>query len=93
MPRFELQFPPGRIDELAGRFSYADDSACLQAGRSAQLRGYYDRAEFLVVCEWKTSRSAPKVALRAVGLGTRRDGRMIARTHPTASVQRWAPNG
>lgn len=65
MPRFELQFPPARIDELAGRFSYADDSACLQAGRSARLRGSYDRAEFLVVCEWKTTRSAPKVALNA----------------------------
>jgi hypothetical protein len=63
----ELQFPPERIDELAGRFSYEDDTACLAAGAAAQDRGYYQRGEFLTICAWKTKRSVPRVEANSAG--------------------------
>jgi hypothetical protein len=60
-PSFELQFPPEQLRPLAGRFGDTDDDACEAAGAAARRRGYYTREEFLTVCEWKTSRSRPKV--------------------------------
>ena len=62
MTRFELQFPPERIPQLARRFTYEDDARCLAAGAAAYRRGHYSRDEFLMVCGWKTARSGPKVA-------------------------------
>jgi hypothetical protein len=61
VPAFELQFPPEQVGPLAARFGYTDDRACQAAGAAARARGYYVREEFLTVCEWKTSRSRPKV--------------------------------
>jgi hypothetical protein len=61
VPAFELQFPAEEIEPLAARFGYTDDDACLAAGAAARARGYYARDELLTVCEWKTSRSRPKV--------------------------------
>lgn len=58
---FELQFPSEEIEGLAARFGYTDDAACQAAGAAARARGHYAREEFLTVCEWKTSRSRPKV--------------------------------
>ena len=75
---FQLQFPPERIDELAGRFGSGDDARCLAAGTAARARGYYSREEFVEVCRWKTPRSAPKVAVntaKAIALAT---GRALA---------------
>jgi len=62
VPRLALQFPPAEIPALAARFPSTDDGGVSAAGRAARERGYYTRAEFLVVCEWKTARSRPKVA-------------------------------
>ena len=62
IPRFELQFPAAEIEPLAARFAYADDERCRDAGAAARARGSYTRAELLVVCAWKTPRSASKGA-------------------------------
>jgi hypothetical protein len=59
MPAFELQFPPKDIQALASRFSYEDDPGCRSAGAAAAARGYYRRAEFLEVSDWKSARSRP----------------------------------
>jgi hypothetical protein len=58
---FQLQFPASEIPVLAARFPALDDGATHRLGAAARARGYYRRAEFLVVCAWKTPRSRPKV--------------------------------
>jgi len=65
VPRFALQFPPDLIPALAARFPATNDAAASAAGRAARERGHYTRAEFLLVCEWKTARSRPKVAVNS----------------------------
>jgi hypothetical protein len=55
---FELQFHPALIRPLAARFGETDDAAPFAAGAAARARGHYTRAEFLLVCAWKTARSA-----------------------------------
>jgi hypothetical protein len=65
VPSFELQFDPSEIETLAARFSYEDDGNARAAGHSARRRGFYTREEFLTVCEWKTKRSRPKVAVNS----------------------------
>jgi hypothetical protein len=75
VPAFELQFPPEQVPDLAARFPAVDESARETIGEAARARGYYRRREFLVVCAWKTPRSAPKVAANtepAVRAATRR---------------------
>ena len=75
VPRFEIQFPPELVPELAARFPTVDESALETIGATARARGYYRRSEFLLVCAWKTPRSAPKVAINtapAVRAATRR---------------------
>ena len=62
-PVFQMQFPCEQVPELAGRFPAVDDSTGHAAGTAARARGHYRRAEFIVVCAWKTARSAPKVAV------------------------------
>jgi hypothetical protein len=76
---FVLQFPPEEIEPLAARFGDTDDFACAEAGAAARVRGHYRRDEFLTVCDWKTSRSRPRVerndavaveAATRIGLGS-----------------------
>jgi hypothetical protein len=56
---FTLRFPADQIPALAARFfSAGGDSGAAQAGRSARQRGYYTKAEFMLVCRWKSQRSA-----------------------------------
>lgn len=63
MPTFQIQFPLTEIEALATRFPLSDDDDArhLVIGAAARSRGYYTRREFLVVCRWKTPRSAPRV--------------------------------
>jgi hypothetical protein len=67
MPAFELLFPAERIGPLADTYATsrygAQDDAALEAGAAARARGCYTRAEFLVVCDWKTPRTRSLVAL------------------------------
>jgi hypothetical protein len=75
MAIFQIQFPAAQVPELAARFPPADESAREAIGAAVRGRGYYRRREFLLVCAWKTPRSAPKVALNtepAVRAATRR---------------------
>jgi hypothetical protein len=60
--RFELQFDPREIPALASRFPAMDDGPAVAAGAAARAQGHYTRAQFLVVCAWKTPRSRPRVA-------------------------------
>ena len=62
MPEFALQFPLEQIPAYAARFPGEGDVDVLDTGRAARDRGYYTREEFVVVCRWKTPRSAPLVA-------------------------------
>jgi hypothetical protein len=59
---FALQFPPADIPALASRFGDSGDERCLRAGAAARARGRYTRAEFLLLCAWKSPRSRPLVA-------------------------------
>jgi hypothetical protein len=59
---FALQFDPGEIPALAARFPATDDGPAAAAGAAAHAQGHYTRAQFLVVCAWKTPRSRPRVA-------------------------------
>jgi hypothetical protein len=61
LPAFRLQFPASDIAALAARFPEIDDSGTHHKAAAARARGYYTRAEFLLVCAWKTPRSRPKV--------------------------------
>jgi DNA-binding transcriptional ArsR family regulator len=102
IPRFELQFPAGEIEQLAARFAYEDDARCRDAGAAARARGNYTRAELLEVCGWKSPRSSSRVvansstivasATRAAFATSDEAGRMSALTSlsgvgvPTASA-------
>ncbi len=60
-PAFQLQFPASEIEAIAARFPALDDTATNRLGAAARARGHYTRAEFIVVCAWKSPRSRPKV--------------------------------
>jgi hypothetical protein len=60
--RFSLQFDAAEIATLAARFPATDDARAAAAGAAARAQGHYTRAQFLVVCAWKTPRSRPRVA-------------------------------
>ena len=47
-PTFSLQFQPGEIDELRGRYDYPTDHQATAAGRHARERGYYTKTEFIL---------------------------------------------
>jgi hypothetical protein len=57
---FRLIFDASRIGEFADRYAYATDQAPKLAGQHARQRGYYIKPEFMVVCRWKSPRSAGK---------------------------------
>lgn len=61
-PTFSLQFQPGEIDELRGRYDYPTDHQATAAGRHAGERGYYTKTEFMIVCRWKSPRSSGRAA-------------------------------
>ena len=59
---FALQLDPAEIPALAARFGEGDSPDVIAAGAAARARGHYERAEFLLLCRWKTPRSGPHVA-------------------------------
>ena len=59
---FVLPFDPAEIRSLAGRFGATADVDAKQAGAMARHRGYYTAEEFMVVCRWKSIRSAGRAA-------------------------------
>lgn len=63
--KLQLQFDPGEISALAGRYAYEDDARVLALGRSAAQRGWFTRDEFLEVAEWKTPRIRSRAAANA----------------------------
>lgn len=65
MPAFVLQFPTQQVQQYTARYAYEDDGEVIAIGRMARERGHYTRDEFATVCRWKTTRSAPLVALNS----------------------------
>jgi len=57
-PVFSIRFPKSEVAEWAKRYSYTqggdDDTGVLEIGERSRRAGYYTRADFLDVCEWKT---------------------------------------
>jgi hypothetical protein len=66
-----MQFPCEDIPALAARFPDTSDERCHAAGVAARARGYYERDELILICAWKTRRSASKVAANATDAITR----------------------
>jgi hypothetical protein len=62
MPMFELQFPMSEIEATARRYDFRVDDDVAAAGSAARDRGYYNKSELVLVCEWKTARSKSRVA-------------------------------
>lgn len=62
MARFRLQFPISEIETLAARYDLDYDDDVTAAGAAARRRGYYTKPELVLICEWKTVRSKPRVA-------------------------------
>jgi len=60
--QFKLRFPTSEIRSLAKRYRYQDDGDVRSIGRTAKLRGYFTRDEFLHLCRWKTPRSKKRCA-------------------------------
>jgi hypothetical protein len=61
MTDFRLQFDPSEIRAIASRYAYEDDARVRELGRRARERGWYTRAEFIEICEWKTVRIRSRV--------------------------------
>lgn len=61
--RFALRFDQAQIPVLARRYSYpGEERVVSEISPAVRERGYYTRAEFLEVCEWKTARSKSRAA-------------------------------
>jgi hypothetical protein len=86
MPGFELQFPPGEIEALAGRFPSTNDARLLEIGAAVSARGHYTREEFIEVCGWKTPRSRPRVAANPEAAVAAATGRALAMTDEAARM-------
>lgn len=65
IPAFRLRFEIGAIPTWAARYDYADDTRVVDIGADAQRRGWFTRAEFLEVAEWKTDRSRSRCRLNS----------------------------
>ena len=61
VPEFRLRFPLSEVERWAARYEYEDDDAVIAAGQQARQHGWYSRAEFLTITDWKTSRSRSRV--------------------------------
>ncbi len=86
MSRFALQFDVRELSDYAARYSDDDDARVLAFGAAARARGYYRRPEFIVVCRWKTPRSAPHVAANVAG--EVRSATRVALADPTPERER-----
>ena len=79
-PVFSIRFPKVEVAEWANRYSYTqggdDDTHVLEIGARSRSAGYYTRADFLEVCEWKT-RGRPR---RHYELNSEEDVRRITAT-------------
>jgi hypothetical protein len=53
MVAFRLLFPPSKIQALADRYKFADDTAALGAGTKIR-NGQYTRTNLLSIFDWKT---------------------------------------
>jgi hypothetical protein len=52
--QFSIRFPKNTVPQWAEKYSYAGDECVLAIGERSKSAGYYTRADFLEVCEWKT---------------------------------------
>ena len=75
MPTFELQFPAGEIEAIAGRAGFEDSPRLIAAGAAARARGHYTREEFIAVC---AAKSKPRVASNTAAAVADATGRALA---------------
>jgi hypothetical protein len=61
--RFRLQFDAREIRALSRRYQYEDDLRVQSLGQAAKERGWFTRAEFIEIGEWKTPRIRSRAAL------------------------------
>lgn len=54
MKAFNLKFDPSLVNDLAGRYSFQEDTEALEAGRCIK-EGQYSRANLEKIFEWKTN--------------------------------------
>lgn len=54
------------IEDLAGRYGYADDGEARAAGMRAAARGAYSRDDFLTVVWWKSARAGGRAERNSV---------------------------
>lgn len=89
-PVFALQFGLAQIPELAGRYSYpGEERVVSEIGPAVRERGYYTRAEFLEVCEWKTARSKSRAARNSDE--EVREATRLALSATAESLRIWIP--
>jgi hypothetical protein len=88
--RFVLQFDQAQIPVLAGRYSYPGEERVVnEIGPAVRERGYFTRAEFLEVCEWKTARSKSRAARNTEE--EVREATRLAFSAQTESLRIWIP--
>ena len=60
---FRLRFREREIEYWASRYSYAGEEEIKnRVAPATRKRGYLTRNDFLLICRWKTPRSAPRCA-------------------------------
>lgn len=62
---FHLRFDKKDIPAWAGRYDYPGDTEVETVAHKNKGRGYLTKAEFQILCKWKTPRSQPKCALNS----------------------------
>src|SRR5258707_6992278 len=66
LPVFALQFDASLLPALASRYSYPPEGRIVdEIGPEVRQRGYFTCSELVEVCEWKTPRSRPLVAMNS----------------------------
>lgn len=83
--RFRLRFPAKDIPRLARQYSYGGDARMAALGRIARSRGWFERAELVELCHWKTPRSGPLVRKNlAAAIHVATKSALSARSHEDA---------
>ena len=63
VPEMRLRFRVSEVPYWAARYAYEDDTGVIAIGEAARRAGFYTRAQFLAVAEWKTERSKGRCRL------------------------------
>jgi hypothetical protein len=59
-PKLELRFAAEMIAYWATRYSYGEDAQIEEAAARSRSAAYFTKADFLVICGWKSPRIVPR---------------------------------